>query len=192
MSIPFTWVYLIYDPFTGLYKIGKADNPEARLKQLCGSQGTIAAAPTEYELIEAWLCPTEMESEMHTLYSEVRERGEWFDLSDFYRVPNGETDEISYRVSSVLSFYQRFYAKQSFESETNEITIAQLEYKVDELNACKRQLDQARLMGYEPKLLYPAPAIDPDSAWPNVIAERCDGENAAAIDLLQESGDIAF
>lgn len=83
MSIPFTYVYLIHDPFTNLYKIGKADNPEARLKTLCSpsSYGTIPAAPTDYVLIDAWLCPESTERRLHELFSEMRVRGEWFQLS---------------------------------------------------------------------------------------------------------------
>lgn len=81
MSIPFTWVYLIFDPFTGLHKIGKSDNPTVRLKQLCcPSGGTIAAAPSDYELVDAWLAPEETEVAMHNLFADHRVRGEWFNL----------------------------------------------------------------------------------------------------------------
>ena len=82
MSIPFTWIYLIHDPHTRLYKIGKSDNPDQRIKQLCNpsSYGTIPAAPTEYELIEAWLAPEQAEREIHAAFADARVRGEWFDF----------------------------------------------------------------------------------------------------------------
>jgi hypothetical protein len=83
MSIPFTWIYLIHDPFTGLYKIGKSDNPEVRLKQLCSpSGGTIAAAPSDYQLVDAWLAPEETEDYLHEMFADARVRGEWFTLLD--------------------------------------------------------------------------------------------------------------
>lgn len=82
MSIPFSWIYLIYDPYTKLYKIGKSDNPDARLKQLSSpsNYGTIPACPTQYHLLEAWLCPEETERGLHQVFADVRVRGEWFDL----------------------------------------------------------------------------------------------------------------
>lgn len=86
MSIPFTWIYLIHDPHTQLYKIGKSDNPAMRIKQLCSpsSYGTIPAAPTEYQLIEAWLAPEAMERELHEAFSDIRVRGEWFDFRAYF------------------------------------------------------------------------------------------------------------
>lgn len=86
MSIPFTWIYLIHDPHTQLYKIGKSDNPDMRIKQLCSpsSYGTIPAAPTEYQLIEAWLAPEAMERELHEAFSDIRVRGEWFDFRAYF------------------------------------------------------------------------------------------------------------
>lgn len=87
MSIPFSWIYLIYDPYTKLYKIGKSDNPDARLKQLSSpsNYGTIPACPTQYHLLEAWLCPEETERELHQAFNAVRIRGEWFDLDKWAR-----------------------------------------------------------------------------------------------------------
>lgn len=84
MSIPFTWIYLVCDPYTGLFKIGKSDDPHARLKQLCSiSNGaTIPAAPQEYVLVEAWLCRPEEESNLHRRYAAQRVRGEWFNFDE--------------------------------------------------------------------------------------------------------------
>lgn len=81
MSIPFTYLYLIYDPFTKLSKIGRSDDPIKRLKQLNASSGTILAAPQEYKLIQMWQVPLEMELEIHDQFAEDRIRGEWFELS---------------------------------------------------------------------------------------------------------------
>jgi hypothetical protein len=81
MSIAFTWVYLIHDPFTGLYKIGRSDDPSKRLRDLSRQQ-TILAAPAEYRLIDAWLVPLETESALHIKFAEYNRRGEWFELSE--------------------------------------------------------------------------------------------------------------
>jgi len=83
MSIPFTWIYIIYDAFTDLYKIGKSDAPLGRLKQL-RSEPTIGAAPKEYTLIEAWLAPESNEKKLHDYFKPYRIRGEWFDLPRYF------------------------------------------------------------------------------------------------------------
>jgi hypothetical protein len=85
MSIPFTWIYLIYDPHTKLFKVGKSDDPRMRLKQLCkpSTYGTVPAAPTEYTLIEAWFAPENAEKVVHEDYKKFRVRGEWFDFSSW-------------------------------------------------------------------------------------------------------------
>lgn len=81
MSIPFTWLYVINDSFTGLYKIGKSDHPKVRLKQLKNTASTLPAAPTAgYEIVEAWLCPESIERTLHKRYADKRVRGEWFML----------------------------------------------------------------------------------------------------------------
>ena len=86
MPIPYTWIYLIHDPFTGYYKIGKSDNPDARIRQLCSpsNYGTKPAAPTDYILLEAWLAPETSERELHSHYEESRINGEWFDFQILY------------------------------------------------------------------------------------------------------------
>ena len=126
MSIPFTYVYLIYDPHTGLYKIGQSDDPEKRLKQLC-NPGTVMAAPSEYELKQAWLCPPSIEKEFHQEFAEYRVRGEWFDLPydriirlydalSWYRRLDGNEPEASIRAKR----YYRWFMDVNKELETVE------------------------------------------------------------------------
>lgn len=98
MSIPYTWIYLIHDPYTDLYKIGKSDTPEKRLDDL-KRNGTILAAPTDgYCLIEAWLCPTDLEKHFHKEFEDRRVRGEWFVLDHDDR----------FHLQSSLSWYRRY------------------------------------------------------------------------------------
>ena len=79
MSIPFTWIYLIHDPFTGLYKIGRSDNPDRRMADL-KEEATLGPAPKNYQLINAWLCEERMEYQLHKEFADRRRRGEWFEL----------------------------------------------------------------------------------------------------------------
>lgn len=81
MSIPFTWMYLIRDVDTGLYKIGRSDDPAKRLMTLI-RQDTKQPTPNNYELIESWLCPVDKEAQWHAFFMEKRRRGEWFELDD--------------------------------------------------------------------------------------------------------------
>ena len=194
MAITFTWVYLIYDPYTGYFKIGKSDNPHERIKQLCNpaSYGTIPAAPTGYELLEAWLCPTSWESDMHNQYAKARVHGEWFDLQTLWDIPNSDTvsDVVLMVFGKLMANQQRLIAGGSRATERLE---SYEKYVVDlenQIEAFEAQIEQAKLQGYMPRLLYPAPAVDPDGPWPDVIS-RCDGaENAAAVDELREAGEI--
>ncbi len=80
MSIPFTWVYLIHDPHTGLYKIGQSDNPKARLRELTKRPSTILPTPNDFTIYEAWFCPATKEHEYHKRFASKRKRGEWFEL----------------------------------------------------------------------------------------------------------------
>lgn len=160
MSIPFTWIYLIYDPYTRLFKIGKSDNPNERVKQLSNPKayGTIPAAPTDYWLVEAWLCPESREAELHEDYRDYRIRGEWFDL---YAAADIDRDgEI-----------RLFLLKDHFESRGMENyvrwcnrdtrTSDDLEYykvRVVKLQVALNKANQrAALLGYAPLQLNPAP-----------------------------------
>lgn len=110
MSIPFTWVYLIHDPFTNLYKIGKSDNPRERHKTLSKQPSTIPAAPVEYKLVEAWLCPESTEQQLHQTFADVRARGEWFELND---------DQV-WHLQVILAGYERLIAGDSLDYENME------------------------------------------------------------------------
>jgi hypothetical protein len=190
MSIPFTWVYLIYDPFTELYKIGKSDNPEARRKQLCcpGTNGTIAAAPTDYELHEAWLAPELTEAQLHEVYADCRVRGEWFHL----------TDEDLESLRYLLSEYKRFVehglkAVEDADQSSREWYEAFCQADSDRV-LYRMALEKAGLLGFAEaqKLLYPAPTVNLDRPTHEIAEAVAGAQNAGAIDLLQETGDMAF
>jgi hypothetical protein len=106
MSIPHTWIYLIFDPYTELTKIGKSDNPQKRLKEL-RSTPTILAAPTNYSLIEAWMGPESIERDLHEEYADDRMRGEWFDLSEQQR------NDIQIK----MAWFQRYKEKHAYAYE---------------------------------------------------------------------------
>ena len=64
--------YIIKDKNTGLYKIGKSNNPKNREK-------TLQAEKPTYELIKIF--NKNWESHLHKKYKEQRLRGEWFKLN---------------------------------------------------------------------------------------------------------------
>ena len=64
--------YIIKDKNTGLYKIGKSNNPKNREK-------TLQAEKPTYQLIKTF--NKNWESLLHKKYKEQRLRGEWFNLS---------------------------------------------------------------------------------------------------------------
>lgn len=64
--------YIIKDKNTGLYKIGKSNNPKNREK-------TLQAEKPTYQLIKTF--NKNWESHLHKKYKEQRLRGEWFNLS---------------------------------------------------------------------------------------------------------------
>lgn len=74
-----TWIYLIRDCDTGLYKIGRAKNPRERLRQLI-KQDTLLPRPNNFSLVEAWWGKAEDERILHRHLADVRIRGEWFRL----------------------------------------------------------------------------------------------------------------
>lgn len=140
MSIPFTWVYLIFDPHTKLFKVGKSDNPSQRLKQLSNGSnyGTIPAAPMDYRLLEAWLCPEATEPALHQFLANVRVRGEWFDLAKHFGIDINEDylpERVEQRFTDYLGVTHRFYAFTPSDLETAEIKLAQANYAIDELKA---------------------------------------------------------
>jgi hypothetical protein len=130
LSIPYTWIYLIYDPFTELYKIGKADDVHKRLKQLRSpsNYGTIPAAPTEYQIYEAWLCPEATEKELHHYYENFCARGEWFDLTE------EEIEEIEER----LDIYPRLCSETPKRVAQLENQVWALERRLEMLTNCVR------------------------------------------------------
>lgn len=152
MSIPFTWIYLMYDPFTDLYKIGKSDNPEERLKQLCNPKayGTIPAAPTEYCLVEAWLCPERTEGELHEHFQSVRIRGEWFNLASYFEVPPYEEDEVRFRVGEMLAKWERLIEEGSYALERDSQAIYSLRCDLENRDYLLEQIESAKLLGYLP------------------------------------------
>lgn len=67
-----TYIYFIQPVAGGLIKIGRADDPEQRLKNLqCGS-------PVKLRLCSFHEAPLDMETRLHLLFSRYREHGEWF------------------------------------------------------------------------------------------------------------------
>lgn len=196
MSIPFTWVYLIHDPFTDLYKIGKSDNPQARLKQLCNptGYGTIPAAPTDYHLMEAWLCPEETEGRLHQTFAEVCVRGEWFDLVKYFDESINSPIEIEYRVGQYLENRERLLCPDTQRMDRDSQRIWSLQYDANHVPYLQQQLEHARLLGYIPpeRLLYPKPAISPDGPMPEVVERFEEAYGASAVDLLQDVGELAF
>ena len=64
--------YLMYDDMTQKFKIGKSYNPYKREKTLCSDRCSIYLVA---------YCDYNIESVLHSMYSEYRGRGEWFSLS---------------------------------------------------------------------------------------------------------------
>ena len=64
--------YLMYDDITQKFKIGKSYDPYKREKTLCSDRCSIYLVA---------YCDYDIESVLHSMYSEYRVRGEWFSLS---------------------------------------------------------------------------------------------------------------
>ena len=64
--------YLMYDDITKKFKIGKSYDPYKREKTLCSDRCSIYLVA---------YCDYDIESVLHSMYSEYRNRGEWFNLS---------------------------------------------------------------------------------------------------------------
>ena len=71
------FVYLLYAPRTGLYKIGMSVNVEKRANGLSLQAGIPIEVVDYWELADA--APS-TESALHTRFSEYRQLGEWFDF----------------------------------------------------------------------------------------------------------------
>lgn len=75
-----TYIYLIHDRVTGLYKIGRSDNPERRLSEL---RKELTKLPIQFDFCIAGVWPTtepRIERFVHDVFDDQRVRGEWFDL----------------------------------------------------------------------------------------------------------------
>jgi hypothetical protein len=68
-------VYLMFDPSSGMHKIGISDNLFKRLKQL-------ACGIPQIKLICSWGGTIKDEQALHALFSQYRKHGEWFLLPD--------------------------------------------------------------------------------------------------------------
>ena len=64
--------YLMYDDMTQKFKIGKSYDPYKREKTLCSDRCSIYLVA---------YCDYDIESVLHSMYSDYRNRGEWFNLS---------------------------------------------------------------------------------------------------------------
>ena len=64
--------YLMYDDITQKFKIGKSYDPYKREKTLCSDRCSIYLVA---------YCDYDIESVLHSMYSDYRGRGEWFNLS---------------------------------------------------------------------------------------------------------------
>ena len=71
-------VYLIKNPLTNIYKIGKTSDLEARLAQL----QTGNSVKLEVLCFIVTESDSELEQALHLKYATVRQSGEWFALSD--------------------------------------------------------------------------------------------------------------
>jgi len=68
------FVYIMLNPRTNLIKIGKSKDPKYREKTLQGQEPEII-------LVSFWKAPSAIEKKLHKVFSNKRQRGEWFDLT---------------------------------------------------------------------------------------------------------------
>lgn len=68
------YVYLIFNERSGYFKIGRSKNPLKREK-------TLQAEEPEIALLKIWEAEPSFEKMLHTKYSSLRKRGEWFELT---------------------------------------------------------------------------------------------------------------
>lgn len=72
-------VYLMYDKKVGQVKIGETKK-ELKIRRKGVAEPTLRATDQMVEVITAWEASKELESQLHSTYSDKRTRGEWFDL----------------------------------------------------------------------------------------------------------------
>lgn len=71
----YTYVYVLKNNKTGLYKIGRSIKPKFREKTLASEQPDVSL------VFVSPLCETSIEKELHRHFQDKRVRGEWFSLS---------------------------------------------------------------------------------------------------------------
>lgn len=78
-----SFIYLIKDNLSDLYKIGFSKDPRKRLKNL-QSELTKLPLQFDFQLVGQWPClnPPKIESFLHGVFEEDRVRGEWFNLEN--------------------------------------------------------------------------------------------------------------
>lgn len=128
---------MIRDNDTGFHKIGKANDPEARLRQLI-KQDTFQPSPNNYTLIEAWNACSSCEQELHQQFHDCRQRGEWFALT--------QTD--IHDLECQMSQWRRLYAENALDVQELLDEIADLEKQLKKYSIphpyfeCSQQLDR--------------------------------------------------
>lgn len=75
-AIRLTHIYLMFDPSSGLYKIGRSSNPITRLKGVQKERSLTQLIYTSPK------CAVRTETTLHKIFAHKRIIGEWFDLSD--------------------------------------------------------------------------------------------------------------
>lgn len=68
------YVYLMLNKRNDFIKIGKSKRPTFREK-------TLQADEPDIELITHWEAPSNLEKQLHRMFEQKRQRGEWFDLN---------------------------------------------------------------------------------------------------------------
>lgn len=76
LKIKLTYIYLMFDENTGLFKIGRSLNPEYRERTLQSQ------APKILKLFTSCLTYGAKEKELHRHFANKRVRGEWFSLNE--------------------------------------------------------------------------------------------------------------
>lgn len=98
-------IYLMFDPPTTYFKIGKSYSPKTR-------EYTLQAQAPQTTLVCYWEdCPSVTERTLHEGFKEVRVRGEWFQLNEAhlvwlyaYMAHWSRCDEISLPIEALQEF----------------------------------------------------------------------------------------